>query len=339
MSAPFRHPDSHASVVAHALAEKVGQPRKWAKRPRVVDLFAGAGGASWGATLAGCNVVAAVNHWPEAIEAHSRAVPWAMHLCEDLERLSPMALPPHDIMWASPECTGHTHARGKERKHHDASRATAFCPVRAADLHRPRAVVIENVVELEEWELLPGWLKLWECMGYREQRVRVVASDLGVPQERERLYFVFTAKGVRPVDLTPPVPAAMVPSRAVVNLDTRIGRWSRWRTDYVPKSVARIEHAVAHQRGPCLVPYYTSKSSHRGWSIDRPCGTLTRKDRFVVVVGEFARVLNLDELRAIAGFPADYPLAGTRADGVEMLGASVVPACSQWLCERVKRVV
>lgn len=334
MSAPPRRPESHASVVARVLAERAALRRRWAARPRVVDLFSGAGGASWGATLAGCNVVACVNHWDVAIRSHAAAIPWAAHLCEDLERLSPMALPAHDVLWASPECTGHTRARGRERKHHDASRATAFCPVRVADLHRPAAVCVENVTELEDWELLPGWLKLWECMGYREQRVRLVASDLGVPQERERVFFVFTLAGG--VDLTPPPPASPAPTvRAVVDLDVTRGRWSRWREDYVPASVARIESALARQGGPCLVPYYGSESSRAGWSLDRPCGTLTRRDRYVVVVGDRARVLTLDEQRAIAGFPPDYPLVGTRADGVEMLGASVIPACAEWLLGRV----
>lgn len=53
-------PRTHARVVAEMLSLRA-QPRRWRRLPRVVDLFAGAGGASWGATLAGCNVVAAVN--------------------------------------------------------------------------------------------------------------------------------------------------------------------------------------------------------------------------------------------------------------------------------------
>ena len=88
-----------------------------------------------------------------------------------------------------------------------------------------------------------------------------------------------------------------------------------------------------------MVPYYGSASSDRGWSLDRPCGTLTRVDRFVVVVGEFARVLNVSEVLAIGGLPVDYPLAGTRRDRVGHVGASVVPACSTWLCERVAEVL
>ena len=39
---------------------------------RVVDYFAGAGGFTLGAQLAGCTVVAAVNHWRLAVDTHAR---------------------------------------------------------------------------------------------------------------------------------------------------------------------------------------------------------------------------------------------------------------------------
>ncbi len=37
---------------------------------RAVDLFAGAGGFSTGAAMAGCDVVWAANHWREAVDIH-----------------------------------------------------------------------------------------------------------------------------------------------------------------------------------------------------------------------------------------------------------------------------
>ena len=45
-----------------------------------IDLFAGAGGFSTGATMAGVNVVWAANHWPDAVEWHSKNHPEAQHL-------------------------------------------------------------------------------------------------------------------------------------------------------------------------------------------------------------------------------------------------------------------
>ena len=240
MSAPLRTPASWTAVVAAALAARAR--RRPAKRPRVVDLFAGAGGASWGATLADCDVVAAANHDPRMLATHARAIPWAQHLREDLERLSPMALPAHDVLWASPECTGHTRARGKERLHHDASRATAWCPIRVADYHRPPLVLCENVVDLRRWDMLRAWLVAWECLGYVEDTARPGASldasrfdpaahgavldsaDFGVPQSRPRLFFVFRdpRQAPAPVDIARS-PSAHVPVRGVIDWDTSRG--------------------------------------------------------------------------------------------------------------------
>lgn len=51
---------------------------------KAIDLFAGAGGFSTGARLAGCEVVWAANHWPLAVEWHAANHPDAAHVCQDL---------------------------------------------------------------------------------------------------------------------------------------------------------------------------------------------------------------------------------------------------------------
>ncbi|MBP3980829.1 DNA cytosine methyltransferase [Acidovorax sp. JG5] len=38
---------------------------------KAIDLFAGAGGFSTGAMMAGCEVVWAANHWPAAVAVHA----------------------------------------------------------------------------------------------------------------------------------------------------------------------------------------------------------------------------------------------------------------------------
>ncbi|HNK07606.1 MAG TPA: DNA cytosine methyltransferase [Giesbergeria sp.] len=45
-----------------------------------IDLFAGAGGFSTGATMAGCTVVWAANHWPAAVQVHANNHPGAVHM-------------------------------------------------------------------------------------------------------------------------------------------------------------------------------------------------------------------------------------------------------------------
>lgn len=348
MNSSPRTPATWDTVVAREHATRAR--RRQTKRPRVVDLFCGAGGASWGATLAGCDVVACVNHDPRQLAAHARALPWATPIREDLTRLSPMALPEHDILWASFECTGFTRARGKERLHHDTSRATAWCPVKVADYHRPPVVLCENVVDLRGWDMLRAWLVAWECLGYVEDTARTGASldaarfdpanhgvvldaaDFGVPQSRPRLFFAFrdARQASTPIDLSH-IPQPHVPVRRVIDWDTTRGFWSPWR-DLCPNTRARIEAEVARSGDVCMVAYHGSE--RRGRSLDAPCGTLDRNDRYRVVVGDLSRHLRVSEVLAIGGFPPDYPVDHTHKKAVEGVGASVVPAVAEHIFRR-----
>src|SRR5699024_2118387 len=81
---------------------------------KAIDLFAGAGGFSTGARMAGVDVVFAANHRPQAVEVHSSNHPATMHACQDLHQLDWSTVPPHDLLMASPACQGHSRARGKE---------------------------------------------------------------------------------------------------------------------------------------------------------------------------------------------------------------------------------
>ena len=348
MSAPLATPASWAAVVAREYALR--SQRKPPRRPRVVDLFAGAGGASWGATLAGLDVVAAVNHDARQLAAHARALPWAQHIREDLTRLSPMALPAHDVLWASFECTGFTRARGKERLHHDTSRSTAWCPVKVADYHRPPLVACENVCELRGWDMLRAWLVAWECLGYVEDTARPGASldaarfdprahgvvldaaDFGVAQSRPRLFFVFRDPRVcpSPVDLAH-APLPRVPVRGVIDWDTSRGFWSPWR-ELCADTRGRVEAEVARAGSPCMVAYHGSEKAGR--SLDRPCGTLDRNDRYRVVSGDLSRMLRVSEVLTIGGFPADYPVDPAHKQAVCGVGASVVPAVAEHILGR-----
>ncbi len=97
---------------------------------RAIDLFAGIGGFSEGARQANIDVVWAANHWELAVQYHSANHPHTEHVCQDLHQAAWDQCPKHDILLASPACQGHTHARGKEKPHHDAQRSTAWAVVR-----------------------------------------------------------------------------------------------------------------------------------------------------------------------------------------------------------------
>src|SRR5690554_2890403 len=190
---------------------------------RVIDLFSGAGGFSTGAQMAGCDVVWAANHWPDAVEWHSKNHPDAMHICQDLHQADWSKVPSHDIMLASPCCQGHSRARGKAagNPQHDASRSTAWAVVSAAEYHNPTAIVVENVTEFLSWQLYPAWQMAMQKLGYSINKNVIDAANLGAPQNRLRLFLVLT-KSTNPIKLKLEK-QAHIPARTFI--DFNAGNW------------------------------------------------------------------------------------------------------------------
>jgi DNA (cytosine-5)-methyltransferase 1 len=144
-----------------------------------IDLFSGFGGWTRGGKDAGLDVLWAANHWPAAVEWHTKNNPETQHVCQDLHQADWSQVPKHDVMLASPCCQGHTKARGKAsgNPQHDNSRSTAWAPV-------------ANVPEFLDWILYPAWADAMQRLGYSLAPHIVDCADLGVPQHRVRLFMV-----------------------------------------------------------------------------------------------------------------------------------------------------
>ena len=153
---------------------------------KAVDLFAGWGGFTEGATAAGADVLFAANHWPLAVEAHASNHPNTEHACQDLRQMDWATLPKHDVLLASPACQGHSPAANASRKRdavanaHDALRATSWAVVDCVEVCRPSAFVVENVPRFARWgpNGKPGaffehWLDSFRIRGY-EVEVRML---------------------------------------------------------------------------------------------------------------------------------------------------------------------
>jgi DNA (cytosine-5)-methyltransferase 1 len=215
-----------------------------------VDLFAGAGGFSTGATMAGCRVLWAANHWPAAVEWHTANHPGTVHACQDLQQADFRDAPAHDLLLASPACQGHSSARGKDRPHHDAQRATAWAVITCAEVHRPPAAVIENVPEFTRWALYPAWCAAWHALGYALAPMVLDAADHGVPQHRRRLFIVAT-RSKFPVQLRLPQRQHQ-PAASTISLAS--GKWSR--IDRPGRSARRLA-----RRSATFAPCASSMSS------------------------------------------------------------------------------
>jgi len=291
-----------------------------------IDLFAGLGGFSAGAELAGINVVWAANHWQAAVDIHAANHPGAEHACQDLHQTNWRDVPAHDLLLASPCCQGHSRARGKANGNpqHDASRSTAWAVVSAAEYHRPAFAVIENVPEFTQWALYPAWCAAMDALGYCLTPTIVDAADHGVPQHRERL-FIVAARAKHPLMLQLPK-REHIPASTFINFEA--GNWQPIdKPGRAANTLARIGAGRRMHGARFISSYYGAERGGR--SLARPVGTITTRDRHAIIDGDRMRMFSAQECRAAMGFPSGYALPEQHRLAVHMLGNAVCPPAAR----------
>lgn len=285
-----------------------------------VDLFAGAGGFTEAARMAGVRVLWAANHWAAAVQCHASNHPDVAHACQDLHQADWEQVPRHDVLLASPCCQGHSRARGKDRPHSDKSRSTAWAVVSCAEFHRPQAVVVENVPEFRQWALFPAWQQAMEALGYTMAEMVADAADAGVPQHRLRWFGVFV-RGRSAIQIRQP-DVRHVPAEGII--DWTAGRWSPVaRPGRATATLERWRQGRAAYGSRFVFSYYGN--TRTGRSLARPIGTITTRDRWAVVDGDRMRMLTADECRRFMGFRDGYQLPARHRDAVHLLGNAVPP--------------
>lgn len=173
-----------------------------------LDLFAGAGGASWGHYLAtGRHPDVAVNHNPLAVEVHALNHPDTEHWVQNIFQVSPYAVAQGrkiGRMWASPDCTYHSSARGGKPIRDVTQRDLPFViSGKWIPALKPLVFHMENVKELLQWGPLDSSGRIvpeargdfWRAFvrqirrqGYAVEWRVLRACDFGVATTRERLY-------------------------------------------------------------------------------------------------------------------------------------------------------
>jgi DNA (cytosine-5)-methyltransferase 1 len=300
---------------------------------RAIDLFCGAGGSSWGARLAGVEVVAGFDAWDAAKDAFSKNFPNATFFHGFLEDAKPLAVKRAvgkiDLILASPECKSHSPAKGAAERS-DRSRDTALQVVRFAKALKPRWIVIENVVSMRNWSGYANLRKSIERLGYQVSEQVLNAADFGVPQQRRRL-FLMCDRECQPKDVLPTHRTHSAVSKVICMNGTYA--LSPLRTER--RAVATLERAdraftALGERRPFLLVYYGSDKAG-GWQrLSRTLRTITTLDRFALVRssrdGPVMRMLQVPELKQAMGMPKVFSLGkGSRRDHIHLIGNAVCP--------------
>ncbi len=193
-----------------------------------IDLFCGAGGTSTGVERAFVNgekcaeVIACVNHDPNAIASHAANHPNVLHFTEDIRTLELTPLIAHllrakainpeayVVLWASLECTNFSRAKGGKPRDAD-SRTLAEHLFRYIEAIKPDYIQIENVEEFMCWGELDEhgkpvsrdkgssylrWVRHVRQYGYDYDWRILNAADFGAYTSRRRFFGLFAKRGL-----------------------------------------------------------------------------------------------------------------------------------------------
>lgn len=162
---------------------------------RVASLFCGAGGLDLGFIDAGFEIVYAADWDKDSCKTYRKNIGNYV-VQKDISGLQAMEIPECDVVIGGPPCQGFSVAGRMDPNDPRSKMVWHF--VRIVSEIQPKAFVMENVKSLAA---LSRWKNVREALhlelgqiGYHVRMFILNAADYGVPQSRERMFFVGTGE-------------------------------------------------------------------------------------------------------------------------------------------------
>lgn len=279
------------------------------KKMLVADLLCGAGGSSTGCARAlrelGLEMeLVCLNHWPTAIETHTRNHPQARHYCQDISTVRPHICVPEgylDLLMASPSCTHHSVARGGKPTS-DQQRSDPWHIITWLTELRVKRLIIENVWEFTNWgpvdvrtgrpvqsrkgEYFNAWIDVIRKLGFNPEWHKLNAANYGDATTRQR--FILKARNDKKIVGWAPLTHAkrvegrleLFPgvkpwraAREIIDWDIKGRSIFGRKKDLAPKTLARIYAGAVKFAWP--EPFLVILRNHMdGQSVDGPLPTI-----------------------------------------------------------------
>jgi len=174
---------------------------------RFIDLFCGVGGFRWALSELGHSCVFSCDNDPHAQETYALNFGETPH--GDVKSLNAGDLPEHDVLCAGFPCQPFS-ISGKLQGFEDARGTLLHDVLRIANFHKPKVLFLENVKNFlghDQGRTLAAAVEMMEDIGYHCHFSVLNASRFGVPQKRERIYFVCFRRDLRLDEFTFPEPS------------------------------------------------------------------------------------------------------------------------------------
>ncbi len=195
----FTQPSSSTSITWHNLIFSLRLMDKYTG----IDLFAGAGGLSIGASLAGITVEHAIELNESAAKTYKRNHPKTNIICQDIKKVQPKDLVDAGqhvfIIMGGPPCQGFSMSNTMTRNMENPNNAMFKEFVRFVHELNPDWFLFENVwglTNINNGQTERMIESCFESLGYIVKSKVLWASDYGVPQSRNRFFMVGNRLGI-----------------------------------------------------------------------------------------------------------------------------------------------
>lgn len=294
---------------------------------KIVSLFSGAGGMDLGFIKAGHEIVWANDIYEKAIETYKKNI--GNHIISgDVKDIQSKDIPDCDMVIGGFPCQGFSVAN-INRNTEDERNKLYLEMYRIVKEKQPKYFVAENVkgiLSLAKGKVKNMIISDFESAGYNVTCNLVNAADYGVPQLRERVFFIGVRKDLNEFINFPTPTHAEPPAHLLLNL-------KKWVT--IGEALADIPepeeapHIPNHEYTKYKLRF-NGYIGHREVNPDRPAPTITARgdNKGGVVIIHHPRNhrrLSVREAAIIQSFPMDFIFEGSKTDGYRQIGNAVPP--------------
>lgn len=313
-------------------------------KPTVISTFAGTGGSSLGYHMAGFQELLAVDfdeHAVECFKANFPEVPvWHASVtdiqAEDILRFCKIEKGQLDVFDGSPPCQGFSTAGKREVTDERNDLFLHYC--RLLDGLQPKVFVMENVTGMIKGKMKGKFFEIFgklKSFNYEVKCKQLNSMYYGVPQSRQRLFFVGVRKDLLKSPVFPTPSQDIVTAKQAIGSLTDIGPMA----PLTPLASKIWDKIKPGQNGTKFRPgYYMSASKVHP---DRPCPTVTK-----VLSGcgglfhwDERRKLGINEVKVLCSFPVEWKLTGSVTNQWARLGNAVMPLQMKAIAETIKEKI
>lgn len=191
-----------------------------------IDLFAGAGGMSLGASTAGVKIIIAVEMDKNAAETYKANHSTSNLIVDDIRNIQQFEIQRLNqelVLFGGPPCQGFSTSNQRTRTSQNENNWLFKEFIRVARTLRPDWIIFENVkgiLETEKGKFIEEISNSFSDLGYTMTYGVLKASDFGIPQSRSRFFLIGSLHG-KPVALPQPTfKKSVTVSKAIQDLPT-----------------------------------------------------------------------------------------------------------------------